>query len=188
MQQRTGVISVETSTWIWIAIAIVVVVVLLVVLVSLSSRRRAAKEIQAKEDRARAVELREAARVSELDSREKNATAMRKAAEAEQAAVAAERLSVEAEHELSKAAEVAARSREKLAQADALDPGFHAKDGPQAKVQEDQRTRAPDGEEPAAKEESQGGRHTAVEEVNGRDESPQASTDPSQTGRGNRES
>lgn len=178
----------ETSTWIWIwiAIGIVVAVVLLVVLVSLISRRREAKEIQAREDKARAVELREAARATELDSREKNAAAMRKAAAAEQAAVAAERLSVEAEHELSIAAEEATRSREKLAQADALDPSFKASDRTHAEVQDDQLNRSPDGEEPAGEEGAHGGRHTAEQDMKGHDE-PRALTNPSQPGEKNRE-
>lgn len=151
--------------WIWIAIAVIVIIVIIAVLVSIGSRRRRdAKEVQAKEDRERAARLREEARVAELDSREKNAAAMRKASDAEQAAVAAERLSMEAEQQRTDAAGAAAASREKLAQAAEADPGADASNRARPALDMD-RPGQPAEEEPlVGRADSGAGRHAAVED------------------------
>lgn len=159
----------DSTMWIWIVIAILVIIVIIALLITVGSRRRReAKELQAKEDRERAVKLREDARVAELDSREKNAAAMRTASDAEQAAVAAERLSMEAEQQRSDASVAAAAAREKLAEAadvdhGAVDPGADASNRAQPSPAED-RTDLPSGEgAPEEGNDAVTGRHAAAD-------------------------
>ena len=102
---------------------VIVVLVVVGVLMSLGRRRRReAAELQANEDREHAGRLREDAKDADLNARAKNAAAARTAADAEEAAVEAERLKIDAERQRAAAANDDARSKEKLAQAIALDP------------------------------------------------------------------
>lgn len=117
----------DPSMWIWVVV-IVVVLVILGFLVSIGlKRRRAAQQLQANENRERAARLRDEAQDADLAAREQHVAASRKAADAEQTAVEAERLSIEAERQRSRAAAEAARSKDRLSQAAALDPDYQTR-------------------------------------------------------------
>lgn len=113
----------DTMAWIWIVVAIIVVVVIIGVVTALSrKRRRVEAEQQAHEDREKAGQLREHAKVADLDAREKHAAAARTTADAEQAAVEAERLKFQAEQQRAASAEDDAHSKATYQEAAALDP------------------------------------------------------------------
>ena len=143
----------DTATLIWIVVAIIVVAIIIVVAVMLS-RRNSAKKLEAQH--AKAQDLREDARRTEMAAREREAQAAQAradsasaAAEAEQAKARAAQASIEAERvagtidgHQSDAAALRAEQEEKLRKADELDPHVTADDS------RDDRT-APAGYTPA---------------------------------------
>jgi FtsZ-interacting cell division protein ZipA len=124
---------VDTATLIWIIIGIIVVAIIIVVAVMMS-RRNSAKKLEAQH--AKAQDLREDARRTEMAAREREAQAAQAradsataAAEAEQAKARAAQASIEAERAAATidghqtdAAALRAEQAEKLRKADELDP------------------------------------------------------------------
>lgn len=123
----------DTATLIWIIIGIIVVAIIIVVAVMMS-RRNSAKKLEAQH--AKAQDLREDARRTEMAAREREAQAAQAradsataAAEAEQAKARAAQASIEAERAAATiddhqtdAAALRAEQAEKLRKADELDP------------------------------------------------------------------
>lgn len=123
----------DTTTLIWIIVGIIVVAIIVVVAVMMS-RRNSAKKLEAQH--AKAQEIREDARRTEMAAREREAQAAQAradsasaAAEAEQAKARAAQASIEAERAAatiddhqSGAEKLRAEQAEKLRKADELDP------------------------------------------------------------------
>ena len=148
----------DTSTLIWIIVGIIVVAIIVVIAVVMS-RRNSAKKLAAQH--AKAEDLREDARRTEMAAREREAQAAQAradsataAAEAEQAKARAAQASIEAERAAATiddhqtdAAALRAEQAEKLRKADELDPAVTANTADGRVVRDD---RAPtDGYTPA---------------------------------------
>jgi len=149
---------VDTATLIWIIVGIIVVAIIVVIAVMMS-RRNSAKKLEAQH--AKAEDLREDARRTEMAAREREAQAAQAradsataAAEAEQAKARAAQAGIEAERAAATiddhqtdAAALRAEQAEKLRKADELDPAVTANAADDSVVRDDRTTT--DGYTPA---------------------------------------
>ena len=148
----------DTATLIWIVVGIIVVAIIVVIAVMMS-RRNSAKKLEAQH--AKAEDLREDARRTEMAAREREAQAAQAradsataAAEAEQAKARAAQAGIEAERAAATiddhqtdAAALRAEQAEKLRKADELDPAVTANAADERVVRDDRA--ATDGYTPA---------------------------------------
>lgn len=130
--------AMDAMTWVWIIIGILVVLLIIGLIVFLGRKRRNAHlEKKKHEEHERANQIREEARVKDLEAREREAHATRAAAEAQQAEVDAERLRLEAEQRQAHAQDLRRETEERARQADEIDP--HVQDGDGSRSNDQQR-------------------------------------------------
>ena len=166
----------DTATLIWIIVGIIVVAIIVVIAVMMS-RRNSAKKLEAQH--AKAQDLREDARRTEMAAREREAQAAQAradsataAAEAEQAKARAAQAGIEAERAAATiddhqtdAAALRAEQAEKLRKADELDPAVTTNTADERVARDDRA--ATDGYTPApgARADTTDGRRTVQNDV-----------------------